>query len=140
MNHSSIVQPTKNQMDICARGFWSTGQDAFFDVRLFYPNASINHSMTITAAYRKHESTKKSEYAQRVREVEHGVFTPLVLSATGGMGREAVTFEIGRWNFQEGAKTIFGCHGVDSLSSLFCNPPFCHPMHPWKQVHSPSPS
>ena len=29
---------------------------------------------------------------QRVREVEHGVFTPLVFSSTGGMGREAITF------------------------------------------------
>ena len=48
--------------------------------------------MTTAAAYRKHESAKKKEYAQRVREVEHGVFTPLVLSATGGMGREAATF------------------------------------------------
>ena len=35
---------------------------------------------------------QKKEYAQRVREVEHGVFTPLLLSATGGMGREAATF------------------------------------------------
>ena len=39
-----------------------------------------------------HESTKKREYAQCVPDVEHGVFTPLVLSTTGGMGREAVTF------------------------------------------------
>ena len=47
--------------------------------------------MTIAAAYRKHELTKKREYAQRVRDVKHGVFTPLVLLTTGGMGREAVT-------------------------------------------------
>jgi len=48
--------------------------------------------MTIAASYRKHESTKKREYAQRVQDVEHGVFTPLVLSTTGGMGQEPVTF------------------------------------------------
>ena len=48
--------------------------------------------MTTAAAYRKHETAKKREYAQRVREVEHGVFTPLVLSTTGGMAREATTF------------------------------------------------
>ena len=35
---------------------------------------------------------KKREYGQRIREIEHGVFTPLVLSTTGGMGREATTF------------------------------------------------
>ena len=31
-------------------------------------------------------------YEQRVREVEHASFTPLVLSATGGMANEATTF------------------------------------------------
>ena len=94
LTNESFVHRTANtepnaRLDI---RFWNTGQDAFFDVRVFYPNASSNRSMTTTAAYRKHESAKKREYAQRVREVEHGVFTPLVLSATGGMGREAVTF------------------------------------------------
>ena len=31
-------------IDICARGFWNVSQDAFFDVRVFYPNASSNCS------------------------------------------------------------------------------------------------
>ena len=90
--HRSANTEPNARLDIRARGFWNTGQDAFFDVRVFYPNASSNHSMTTTAAYRKHELAKKREYAQRVREVEHGVFTPLVLSTTGGMGREAAKF------------------------------------------------
>ena len=89
--HRSANTEPNARLDIRARGFWSTGQDAFFYVRVFYPNASSNCSMTTAAAYRKHESTKR-EYAQRVREVEHEIFTPLVLSATGGMGREAATF------------------------------------------------
>ena len=45
-----------------------------------------------SSAYRRHEQAKKREYGQRIREVERGVFTPLVLSTTGGMGREATTF------------------------------------------------
>ena len=85
--HRSANTGPNARLDIRARGFWNTGQGAFFDVRVFYPNTSSNHSMTATAAYRKHESIKKREYAQRVREVERGVFTPLVLSKTGGMGR-----------------------------------------------------
>ena len=40
----------------------------------------------IHIGYCKHENTKKRAYEQRVREVEHGSFTPLVLSLTGGMG------------------------------------------------------
>ena len=90
--HRSANTDPNSRLDIRARSFWSTGQDSFFDVGVFYPNASSNCSMTTAAAYRKHESTKKREYTQLVREVEHGVFTPLVLSATGGMGREAATF------------------------------------------------
>ena len=85
--HRSANMELNARLDIRARGFWSTGQDAFFDVRIFCPNASSNCSMTTAAAYRKHASTKKREYVQRVREVEHGAFTPLVLSATGGGGR-----------------------------------------------------
>ena len=78
------------RLDIRARGFWNNHQDAFFDVRVFfYPNAPSNRSLD---AYRRHEQAKKREYGQRVRDIERGVFTPLVLSTNGGMGKEATTF------------------------------------------------
>ena len=80
------------RLDVRARGFWSVCQDAFFDVRVFHPNASSNRSGKLSAVYKRHEDAKKREYGQRVLDVEHGVFTPLVLSTTGGMGREATTF------------------------------------------------
>ena len=80
------------RLDVRARGFWSDCQDAFFDVRIFHPNAPSNHSRRLPAAYKKHEDEKKRTYGQRILEVEHDVFTPLVLSTTGGMGREAQTF------------------------------------------------
>ena len=80
------------RLDVRARGFWSVRQDAFFDVRVFHPNAPSNSSKSLKAAYKKHENEKKRVYGQRVLEIEHGVFTPLVLSTTGGMGREAQTF------------------------------------------------
>ena len=80
------------RLEIRARGFWNAAQDAFFDVRVFYPNASSNRSTATSSAYRRHEQAKKRQYGQRAREVEHGVFTPLVFSSTGGMGREAITF------------------------------------------------
>ena len=35
---------------------------------------------------------KKKEYGDRVQEVELASFTPLVFSATGGMGREGTVF------------------------------------------------
>ncbi|KAL5489466.1 hypothetical protein EMCRGX_G018560 [Ephydatia muelleri] len=78
--------------DIRARGFWSKGQDAYFDVRVFHPNASSYVSKPLSALFRTHEQAKKREYGQRIRDVEHGVFTPLVFSTSGAMGREATTF------------------------------------------------
>ena len=80
------------RLDVKARGFWCRGQDTYFDVRVFYPNASSYRSLSLSSPYKRHEDAKKREYGQRVREVEHGVFPPLVLTFTGGMGREANVF------------------------------------------------
>ena len=48
--------------------------------------------MEISKTYETNEREKKRFYNKRVLEVEHGSFTPLVLSATGGMGRETKKF------------------------------------------------
>ena len=80
------------RVDTRTRGFWNGRQDAFFDVRVFYPNASSYRSHSLASVYRRHEQAKKREYGERIRNVERGVFTPLVLSMTGGMGREAEIF------------------------------------------------
>ena len=41
---------------------------------------------------RCHENIKRRAYGQRVREVEHASFTPIVMSATGGLAPEVTTF------------------------------------------------
>ena len=69
--------------------FWS---NAFFDVRVFHPNASSNYSTNLKSVFRRHEQAKKPEYGERVREIERGVFTPLILSTTGSLGNEATVF------------------------------------------------
>ena len=65
---------------------------AFFDVRVFHPNAQSYRHSSISSLYWRHELTKKREYGDRIREVENGSFTPLVFATTGGMGREATLF------------------------------------------------
>ena len=85
----SAITTDDARLDIRARGFWSVAQDAYFDV---HPSAHSNSMGSISAAYKKHEDVKKRAYGQSVREIEHGVFTPLVFSTTGGMGQEATTF------------------------------------------------
>ena len=47
--------------------------------------------LSLSAVYKKHENVKKRAHGQRVREIEYGVFTPLVFSTTGEMGQEATT-------------------------------------------------
>ena len=89
--YRSAITSNEARLDIRATGFWTAAQDAYFDVRVFHPNALSNSSGSISTAYKKHEDIKKQAYGQRVREVEHGVFTPLVFSTTGGMGQEATT-------------------------------------------------
>ena len=81
------------RLDIAANGFWGGRYErTFFDVRIFNPHARSNCQTSLTTCYRKHKNIKKRTYEQRVREVEHASFTPLVLSASGGMASEATTF------------------------------------------------
>ena len=54
--------------------------------------APSNRLSSIAATYRHHENLKKRHYEQRIREVEHSSFTPLVFSLTGGLGPAASAF------------------------------------------------
>ena len=81
------------RLDIAASGFWGgTYERTLLDVRVFNPHAPSNRQPSIASCYRRHEQTKKRAYEQRCREVEHASFTPLVMSATGGLAKEATIF------------------------------------------------
>ena len=69
----------------------ATFERTFFDVWVFNPHAPSNRHTNLQSVYRKHEQIKKRAYEQRIREVDHATFSPLVLSATGGLAREANT-------------------------------------------------
>ena len=80
------------RLDVSARGFWLRGQRAFFDVKVFNPNARRYLNQTPCQAYHANEQDKKRNYNERVLEVENGSLTPLVFSAHGGMGWECKRF------------------------------------------------
>jgi len=82
------------RVDVKARGFWQANQIAFFDVRVFNPMAKRYANQSLDKAYRISESEKKRTHNERIIKVEHGTFTPLVFSATGGVGREAAKIYI----------------------------------------------
>ena len=90
---STVNSQAGARLDIAAHGVWgSTFERTFFDVRVFNPHAPSNRHTNLQSVYRKHEQIKKRAYEQRIREVEHATFSPLVLSATGGLAREANIF------------------------------------------------
>ena len=57
-----------------------------FYIRVFNPLATSNRNTPHSSVYQRHEQEKRREYDQRIREIEHGPFAPLVFAASSGMG------------------------------------------------------
>ncbi|CAH3169559.1 unnamed protein product, partial [Porites lobata] len=66
------------RLDIHARGFWERHRSAFFDVRVCHPNAVSYRDLEPQQIY--------------LLDIEHGTFTPLVFTTTGGMGKECLKY------------------------------------------------
>ena len=92
MKYKSAIIGNEARLDVRVRGFWIYGQQAFLDVRVFDPNASRYVNVSLPQCYRGNESEKKRHYSERILQVDHGSFTPLVFSIYGGMGREYQMF------------------------------------------------
>ena len=93
LNGASSNAQDGARLDIAASGFWGRRfERTYFDVRVFNPLAPSHRQCNLSTCYRKQENLKKRAYEQRVREVEHSSFAPLVLSASGGLANEAKIF------------------------------------------------
>ena len=91
--HRTSIASEGARLDVSVKGFWGGRHErTFLDVRVFNPHAPSNKNVSIANCYKKHENEKKRAYEQRIREVEHSSFTPIVLSATGGMAKQSTTF------------------------------------------------
>jgi len=71
--------------DIKCCGFWSNKRQAFFDVKVVSPFARSYAHLKPAQLFKMAEKAKIREYRERIREVEHGDFNPLVFTCTGGM-------------------------------------------------------
>ena len=80
------------RVDVVARDFWVKGQKAFCDVRVFNPLAKSYRTQSLEGAHLTNEKEKKIKYAERILQVEHGSFTPLVFTCFGGMSKECQKF------------------------------------------------
>ena len=79
------------RLDIYGRGFWNQMEKAF-DVRIYHPNAAYNRSRSLNQLHSIHEAEKKRTYNDRIIEVEHATFTPLVFTTSGDVPPECRKF------------------------------------------------
>ena len=79
-------------MDVSAVSFWTKGQRAFFDIRVFNPNTRRYRNQELAKCYETNEKKKKRQYNERVLQIENDIFTPLIFSTNGAMGRECIKF------------------------------------------------
>lgn len=85
--HPSTTTDPNARVDIVAGGVWGGRfERAFFDVCVFNAFAQSNIARPLTSTYEFHERRKIAKYAERIREIEHGSFVPLVFSSSGGCG------------------------------------------------------
>ena len=92
MRYRSAIVEEHARLDVAVSGLWGCRfERTVLDMRVFNPHAHLNRSATHTTVYRRHEKEKRRCYEERVREVEHATFMPVVLSASGGMGRAATS-------------------------------------------------
>ena len=91
-SHKTANTTDDARVDVSARGFWVRGQKAFFDVRIFNPTAKSYSAQTLSAAHKRSENEKKRSYNDRILQIEHGTFTPLIFTCFGGMSRECQKF------------------------------------------------
>ena len=90
LRHRTANREDGARLDVVAESFWGRDrQRAFFDVRVFNPFAPSHRNTPLTQCYRRNEMEKRRTYEEQIREIEHGSFSPLVFSTSGGMGTTA---------------------------------------------------
>ena len=91
VNNMEMISGNASRPNIRARGVWRAGQNTFFDVRVTNTHSPSQIHLT-TECLKQHEQEKKQNYNRRIMNIEHGTFTPLFFSLSGGMGKECSMF------------------------------------------------
>jgi len=88
MKHKSAITSDDARSDLRIRSFWTNMSNAFLEFRVLDPFAVTHSNKSPSVLYKSIANIMRREYGQRVREVEDGDFTPMIMSSTGGMGPE----------------------------------------------------
>ena len=87
--HKSANVKDEARSDLKVVGFWRAMRNAYFDIKVVSPLAKTNAHRTQASLFKTAEKVKIREYKERIRDVEHGDFNPLVFTTTGGMAPQS---------------------------------------------------
>ncbi len=90
--YKTAIKEDQARLDVSARGVYVRGSKVFGDVKVFNPLTKAYSKQTLNGAHKSNENEKKRKYGERVLNVEHGTFTPLIFSCLGGMSTECTHF------------------------------------------------
>jgi hypothetical protein len=88
MRLKTAITDPEARSDVRVGGFFDEKRNAFFEFRVFNPNARNNLSKTPATLHDLFEKARSREYKQRINEVDCGDFVPMIMSSTGGMGKD----------------------------------------------------
>ena len=80
---ASTLTADQARPDVRARGFYRAGQQAYFDIKVLNPNAESYSKLLMKIVYDRAEKQKIRAYNDRIVNVEHGTFVPLIFSTSG---------------------------------------------------------
>ena len=75
--------------DVKCCGFWRNMRQAYFDIKVVSPFARSYAHMSPAAMFNQAEKAKMREYKERICNVEHGDFNPLVFTCAGGIAPQS---------------------------------------------------
>ena len=92
LSNRTTNRSNEARLDVQARGVWERGQQAFFDLRVFDHNACWYLNKSLQQCHVINKNEKKRAYNERVLQIDHGTFTPLIFSIYGSMAKECHKF------------------------------------------------
>ena len=110
------------RLEIRARGVWERGLQAFLDWRVFDPNVYRYLNKSLQQYHLMNEQERKRAYNERVLQIEHGTFAPLLFFNLWkyGEGMPYVLFKIIRFIVRETWFTKNDNHEVDTNKNMLC--------------------
>ena len=72
MRYRTANTTNEARVDVGARGFWTRGQKAYFDIRIFDPMAACHRELSLEAAHNRNEQEKMRAYSERILHAELG--------------------------------------------------------------------